>query len=73
MDWLAEQIGCDVKSRLTCGLWFHDRTLYNHITKGSFSGHQYRLDAEVKVADRRIRGPGAWDGAIEALANVNKI
>jgi hypothetical protein len=73
MDWLAEQIGCDVKSRLTWGLWFYDRTLYNHIAKGPFSGHQYWLDTEMKVADCRIWGPGAWDGAIEALATVNNV
>ena len=73
MDWLAEQIGCDVKSRLTWGLWFYNRTLYNNVAKGPFSGHQYRLDTEMKVADCRIWGPGAWDGAIEALANVNNV
>ena len=43
MDWLAEQIGCDVKSRLTWRLWLHDRKLYNCIAKGPFSGHQYRF------------------------------
>lgn len=42
LDWLAGQIGCDVKSRLTWGLWFGNRTLYNYIAKGPFSGHQFR-------------------------------
>ena len=42
MDWLAKQIGCDVQSRLTWGLWFRKRKLYNYITKGPFSGHQFR-------------------------------
>ena len=46
MDWLADQIGCDVKSRLTWGLWFRDRTLYNYIAHGTFSGHQYRSECD---------------------------
>jgi Flavin-binding monooxygenase-like len=42
LDGLAKQVGCDVLSRLTWGLWWRDRKLYNYIKKGPFSGHQYR-------------------------------
>ena len=42
LDWMAEQIGCDVKSRLTWSLWFRKRRLYNYIAKGPLSGHQFR-------------------------------
>lgn len=42
LDWLAEQIGCDVKDKLTWALWFRNRTLYNYIAKGPFSGHMFR-------------------------------
>jgi Flavin-binding monooxygenase-like len=42
IDWLAKQIGCDIQSRLTWGLWFKNRKLYDYITKGPLSGHQYR-------------------------------
>jgi hypothetical protein len=42
LDWFAKEVGCDVHSRLTWGLWWRDRKLYNWIKKGVLSGHQFR-------------------------------
>jgi Flavin-binding monooxygenase-like len=42
LDGLAKQVGCDVHSHLTWGLWWNDRKLYNYVKKGPFSGHQFR-------------------------------
>ena len=43
-DWFAKEVGCDVHNRLTWGLWWRDRKLYNWIKKGVLSGHQFRYD-----------------------------
>ena len=42
MDWLAQQIGCDVQRHLTWWLWLRNRRLYDYISKGVLSGRQYR-------------------------------
>ena len=58
MDWLAQQIGCDVQSHLTPGLLQRNRRLYNYISKGVLSGHQYPYGRLVFVTE--CRDLGTW-------------
>jgi hypothetical protein len=69
MDWLAEQIGCGVKSRLTWGLWFRNRTLYNYIAKGPLSGHQYRCVINI---NRLISEYGVLEHGKAQLMHLQK-
>jgi hypothetical protein len=57
LDDLAREIGCDSKSRLGWGLWLRNRKLYNQISKGPLSGHQYRY---WSVCLELIQALGSW-------------